>query len=46
MVRTKAAEDAALNILEGSTGRGCGRQQAPRGNPLTPPPLHLPVSVE
>jgi hypothetical protein len=44
MVRTKATEDAALDILEWSTGCGHGRGQAPRDNPPPPPP-RAPVSI-
>jgi choline-glycine betaine transporter len=36
MVRTRAVEDAVLDITKGSAGCGCGRGHAPRGNP----PLH------
>jgi hypothetical protein len=43
MVRTRVAEEAALDILEGFARHGCG--QAPRGN-APPPPLCLPVSLE
>jgi hypothetical protein len=46
MVRTRAAEDAMIDILEGSIGCGCGPGQVPRGNPPTPPPPHPPVSIE
>jgi hypothetical protein len=45
MVRTRATEDAALDIPEGSTSRGHGRGQAPHANPPPPPPL-APVSIE
>jgi hypothetical protein len=45
MVRTRATEDATLDNLEGSTGSGCGRGQAPHANPPPHPP-HAPVSIE
>jgi hypothetical protein len=45
MVQTRATKDAVLDILEGSTGRGHGRGQAPHANPLPPPP-RAPVSIE
>jgi hypothetical protein len=41
MVHTRATEEAALDILEGSAGHGHGRGQALLGNP--PRPL---VSIE
>jgi hypothetical protein len=46
MVRTRATEDAEIDIPEGSVGRGRGRGQAPRGNPPPPPPPHPLVSIE
>jgi hypothetical protein len=46
MVRTIAAEDAEIDIPEGSVGRGRGRGQAPCGNPPPPPPPHPMVSIE
>jgi hypothetical protein len=46
MVRTRATEDAMIDILEGSVGYGCGPGQVPRGNPPTPPPSRPPVSIE
>jgi hypothetical protein len=45
MVRTRAAEDAALDILEGSAGHGRGRAQVLHVNPPPPPP-RAPVSIE
>jgi hypothetical protein len=45
MVRTRAIEDAKIDIPEGSVGHGCGHGQSPRGNPPPPPP-HLPISIE
>jgi hypothetical protein len=45
MVQTRATEDATLDIPEWSAGRGHGRGQAPRDNPLPPPP-HTPISIE
>jgi hypothetical protein len=44
-VRTRATGDAALDIPEGSAGRGHGRGQAPHANPLPPPP-RAHVSIE
>jgi hypothetical protein len=44
MVLTRAAEDAMLDIPEGSAGRGRGRGQVPHANP-PPPPLRAPVSI-
>jgi hypothetical protein len=46
MVHTRAAEDAALDIPEGSTGHGRGRGQALHGNPSSPSTLSTPVSIE
>jgi hypothetical protein len=46
MVHTRATEDAALNIPEGSAGRGRGRGKAPCRNPPPLPPLRAPVSIE
>jgi hypothetical protein len=46
MVRTRATEDADLDIPEGSTSRGRAHGQAPHGNPPLPPPSCLPVSIE
>jgi hypothetical protein len=43
MVCTRAVEEAALGIPEGSAGRGHG--QAPRGNAPPPPPCPT-VSLE
>jgi hypothetical protein len=45
MVRTRASEDAALDMPEGSAGRERGCGQAPRDNPPPPPP-HAPVNIE
>jgi hypothetical protein len=45
MVRTRAAEDATLNIPEGSVGRGHGRGQVLHANPPPHPPW-APVSIE
>jgi hypothetical protein len=45
MVRTRATEDAAFDIPEGSVGRGHGRGKAPRDNPPPPPP-RAPISIE
>jgi hypothetical protein len=45
MVGTRATEDAALGIPEGSTGHRCGHGQAPHASPLPPPP-HAPVSID
>jgi hypothetical protein len=45
MVRTRAIEDAVLDIPKGSAGRGRGRGQAPHANPLPHPPC-APVSIE
>jgi hypothetical protein len=45
MVRTKVAEDVAIDIPKGSTGRGRGHGQAPHANPPPPPPC-APVSIE
>jgi hypothetical protein len=45
MVRARATEDAVLDVLEGSAGRGRGRGQALHANPLAPPP-HAPVRIE
>jgi hypothetical protein len=45
MVRTRAAEDVALDILKGSTCCGCERGQAPHTN-LPPPPPRSPVDIE
>jgi hypothetical protein len=47
MVRTRAAEDAEIDIPEGSAGRGHGRGhgQAPHVNPAPPPP-RPPISIE
>jgi hypothetical protein len=46
MVRTRATEDAELDIPEGSAGRGRGRGQAPRGNSPPPPPPCPPISIQ
>jgi hypothetical protein len=46
MVHTRAIEDAALDIPEGSTSRGRGRGQAPRDNALPSPPPRPSVSLE
>jgi hypothetical protein len=46
VVRTRATEDAALDIPEGSAGRGHGRGHAPPGNPPTPPLPRPPISIE
>jgi hypothetical protein len=46
MVHTRAAEDATLDIPEGSTGRGCGCGKAPHGNPPPSPPPHAHVTIE
>jgi hypothetical protein len=43
MVRTRATDDDVLNIPVGSTVRGCGRGQPPRG--IAPPP-HPSISLE
>jgi hypothetical protein len=43
MVRIQTAEDVALEITEGSVGRGRG--QVPHANPPPPPP-RAPVSLE
>jgi hypothetical protein len=47
MVRTRAIEDAEIDIPEGSAGRGRGRGrgQAPHVNPAPPPP-RPPISIE
>jgi hypothetical protein len=45
MVHTRAIEEVALNIPEGSAGRGSGRGQAPHDN-TSSPPSHLPISLE
>jgi hypothetical protein len=45
MVRTRATEDAALDIPEGSAGRGCGRGQASHAKPPPPQPCE-PISIE
>jgi hypothetical protein len=45
MVQTRAAEDATLDILEGSVGREHGHGQAPHANPPPPPPC-APISIE
>jgi hypothetical protein len=45
MVRTRADEDVASDIPEGSAGRERGRGQEPDGNPPPPPPC-TPVSIE
>jgi hypothetical protein len=45
MVRTRATEDAVLDIPEGSAGRGRGRGQALHANPPLPPP-RAPISIE
>jgi hypothetical protein len=45
MVRTRATEDAALDILEGSAGRGHGHGLAPHAK-TPPPPPGAPVSIE
>jgi hypothetical protein len=45
MVRTRAAEDAVLDILEGSVDRGHSRGQVPHTDPPAPPP-QAPVSIE
>jgi hypothetical protein len=44
-VRTRATEDVALDIPEGSVGRGRGHGQVPHANPLPPPP-RAPASIE
>jgi hypothetical protein len=48
MARTRAAEEAMLDIPEGSggNGRGRGRGQAPCGDAPPPPPPPPPVSIE
>jgi hypothetical protein len=46
MVHTRATKNVALDIPEGSTGRGRGHGQAPRGNLAPPPPLRPSVSIE
>jgi hypothetical protein len=45
MVRTRADEDVASDIPEGSAGCERGRGQEPDGNPPPPPPC-TPVSIE
>jgi hypothetical protein len=45
MVRTRATEDATLDIAEGSIGHGHGRGHAPHVNP-PPPPSCTPDSIE
>jgi hypothetical protein len=45
MVRTRATEDATLDIPEGSDGRGHGCGQVLHANPPPPPP-RAPVSIE
>jgi hypothetical protein len=45
MVQTRAAEDAVLNIPEGSAGRGRGHGQVLHANPPPPTPW-APVSIE
>jgi hypothetical protein len=45
MVHTRAAEEAALNIPEGSIDYGCAHGQAPRDS-APPPPPRPPVSVD
>jgi hypothetical protein len=47
MVRTRATEDAALDILEGPADRGCGRGRGQFSHANPPPPLpHAPISIE
>jgi hypothetical protein len=43
MVHTRTSEDPILDIPEGSVGHGHGK--VPRNN-ASPPPPHLPVSLE
>jgi hypothetical protein len=45
MVRMRATDDGMLDIPEGSTLRGRGHGQPPRGNAPPPPPC-LMVSLE
>jgi hypothetical protein len=45
MVRTRATEDVALHIAEGSTGRGHGHGQVPDANPPPPQP-YAPIIIE
>jgi hypothetical protein len=45
MVRMRATDDDLLDIPKGSTLRGRGHGQLPRGN-APPPPLCPPVSLE
>jgi hypothetical protein len=45
MVCARATEDAVLDILEGSAGRGWGRGQVPCDNARLPPRC-MPVSIE
>jgi hypothetical protein len=45
MVRTRAAENATLDIPKGSAGQRRGRGQAPHDN-LAPPPPRAPVSIK
>jgi hypothetical protein len=46
MVHTRAAEDVALDIPEGSVSRGHRRGQAPHDNALPSPPPRPSVSLE
>jgi hypothetical protein len=45
MMHTRATDDDVFDIPKGSTLRGRGRGQPPRGNAPLPPP-RLPVSLE
>jgi hypothetical protein len=44
-VQTRVTKDAALDILEGSTGHMRDHRKAPHTNPLPPLP-HAPISIK